>query len=175
MIKAYFFDLGETLAEFRDRTKFWEQLSAEQDEALMTTPDFDSVDLGDKRDFIYGEMAAVQFSLYPDSERVIRQLKGRYSVGLVSNINCITCSLIRERLPEFLSYFDVLAFSCEVGARKPNPAMFRYALNQLNQNGSTITPEEVVMIGDKDITPALQLGMQARLIDRSRQNLEDVI
>ena len=57
--------------------------------------------------------------------------------------------------------------------------MYSKRLRELNNNnGSDIKLGEVIMIGDKedkDIEPALKLGMQARIIDRKFQKLEDVI
>lgn len=56
-------------------------------------------------------------------------------------------------------YFKVVVGSGEFGAEKPDPAIFRHALEQLG-----VPATECVFVGDnpeKDIKPARELGMQA--------------
>ncbi|HWG90358.1 MAG TPA: HAD family hydrolase [Candidatus Thermoplasmatota archaeon] len=64
--------------------------------------------------------------------------------------------LLRFRLAP---YFDPVVLAGEVGLRKPDPAIFEFALGQMG-----FRPEEVLMVGDSyalDVLPALQLGMRA--------------
>jgi len=96
----------------------------------------------------------------------------------------ITANRIRELFPDFLNMFDVVTLSAEIGLKKPNPEIFLRTLQmlngycKLNGNHQDILPEEVMMVGDKqdkDVDPAIALGMQAKLIDRNTQNLNDVL
>ena len=55
-------------------------------------------------------------------------------------------------------YFSVIASSAELGVSKPDPAIFRLALEQAD-----CTPKNAVMVGDRldnDIRPAKELGMK---------------
>lgn len=66
-------------------------------------------------------------------------------------------------------FFDQIFISGETGYEKPNPAAFTHALNSLQG-----TPENSVMIGDSleyDITPAVDLGIGAILLNRSEKAL----
>jgi putative hydrolase of the HAD superfamily len=53
---------------------------------------------------------------------------------------------------------DVAVFSSEIGRRKPDPTIFRYALDRLG-----VEPERALMVGDKvavDVAGAAALGMR---------------
>ena len=57
------------------------------------------------------------------------------------------------------SRFDALSFSCMLGVRKPDPAIYRQALTQL-----ALTPQECVFVGDgggRELSGAAALGMHA--------------
>jgi FMN phosphatase YigB (HAD superfamily) len=57
-----------------------------------------------------------------------------------------------------LKHFGVVAISDELGMRKPDPAIFRWALEQAGTS-----PSHAVMVGDRrdnDIVPAGMLGMK---------------
>ena len=71
-------------------------------------------------------------------------------------------------------FFDVCVCGDTVGKRKPNPQVFRYALNQLN-----IRASEAIFIGDRldtDYLGAKKAGMTPILIRResSKQEVGDV-
>jgi epoxide hydrolase-like predicted phosphatase len=57
---------------------------------------------------------------------LIRQLQKRYKIGLLSNINIGSYYHVR-RIAD-LGSFDYLILSCYAHARKPDPAIFRYAV-----------------------------------------------
>ena len=76
-----------------------------------------------------------------------------------------------EREFDWIHRFDVLVWSCQVGVVKPDPAIYRYALKQLQTQ-----PEETLFIDDKllNIEAAQALGMQAiefSTIERLRADL----
>lgn len=177
MIKAYFFDLFGTLADYRDKDKIKkfgeENIFREHHDYLLATK---------IRNYEFSEKYIQKIIewcnmfdqyLYEDSWIVIEKLKKNYKLGLISNIYEQTKKNFIEKFGNFLKNFNIVIFSSEVGIIKPDPEIFYLALNNLN-----VKPEEVIMIGDKahrDIEPALKIGMQARLIDRKTQTLEDVI
>jgi HAD superfamily hydrolase (TIGR01509 family) len=61
------------------------------------------------------------------------------------------------------SRFDVIVFSCDVGYLKPDPRIFKIALQQLG-----VKPEEAVLVGDKirtDILGGAILGVKTILLE----------
>ena len=91
----------------------------------------------------------------PGALPLVRALADRYRLGIVAN-QFVECrgALARRGL---LEHFDVVAISEELGLYKPDPALFRWALDQ-----SGADAREVLMIGDRhdnDIVPAASLGM----------------
>jgi HAD superfamily hydrolase (TIGR01509 family) len=80
-------------------------------------------------------------------------------LGLVSNA-IDPPGLLHRDLAELgvAERLDVAVFSSEIGRRKPDPAIFRYALERLG-----VEPERALMVGDKvaiDIAGAKALGMR---------------
>jgi len=181
MIKAYFFDWMKTLGDYKDIIDFKEYLTPEEYASFTLTKELDDLGLDDKKKkkILYGLNGTI-LSLFEDSLEIIKELKEKgYKICLISNTYPITPNRIRKLFGNVLKYFNVVTFSSEVGIKKPNPEIFTFTLNQLNKlNNKSILPKEVIMIGNSeehDINPALSLGMQARLIDRTKQNLRDVI
>jgi len=60
-------------------------------------------------------------------ESFLEALRARYRVLLLSNTNAIHFKMIRERYP-IISHFDDYILSYEVGAQKPEDAIYRAAL-----------------------------------------------
>ncbi len=98
-------------------------------------------------------------STYPLDKRVItllEKLTKQYTLVLVSN-------QIQDWLEEVIdknslrTIFNYTANSYEVGVRKPNPKIFKHALNLAESK-----PREAVFIDDtaKNISAAQELGMQ---------------
>ncbi len=181
MIKAYFFDWGDTLVTMEDTINFGKHLTNKEHESLLITNDFSKVKLANgKRNLIYNALLEARFNLFPDSSTVIEKLKEEeYKLAIISNAYCITPERSRVCFPDFFKLFDIVTFSSEVGMRKPNKEIFTYTLNKLNKEYNVdVLPNQVMMIGDRednDIMPALQLGMQAKLINRTKQTLYDII
>lgn len=84
-----------------------------------------------------------------------------------------------ERLPALLEdlglaeRFEILVASFEVGCEKPDPRIFRIALDRLD-----LLAEEVLHIGDRrreDYEGAIAVGMEARILSRTgRGDLADL-
>ena len=106
----------------------------------------------------------VQFHLYPDTLPVLRELRERgYSIGAVSNWSTELPDIL-ENLG-IIDCFDTLVVSDIVGYHKPQPEIFKFALNSLG-----IHPEVAVHIGDDleaDVEGARLIGIQAILLDRN--------
>ena len=90
--------------------------------------------------------------LFPGTERMLSELKQHFTLGAITNGNAdiALCGLG--------DYFDFSVHSEEVGASKPDPRVFDYALNL-----SGFLPHEVIHIGDdpvRDIIAAKKVGMK---------------
>jgi putative hydrolase of the HAD superfamily len=80
-----------------------------------------------------------------------------YELAIVSNFYGNLRSVLRDF--GLIRYFPHIIDSAEVGVRKPDPEIFRIALNEMK-----LPAEEVTVVGDsyrKDIEPALSLGCKA--------------
>ena len=95
-------------------------------------------------------------SLQPDVREVLPVLAKRYRLGVLANQErWIRETMRRDRID---GYFDVWAVSAEVGAEKPDRAIFDHALH-----AAGVTPAKAVMVGDRldnDIRAAKELGMR---------------
>ena len=91
------------------------------------------------------------------SEDLLKELKRRYPMILVSNTNEAHIGFIAERYP-VLDYFDHKVFSFEVGSMKPDPEIFRHAIALSGKH-----PERLFFTDDREenIHAAQALGMQA--------------
>ncbi|MBP3765179.1 MAG: HAD-IA family hydrolase [Bacteroidaceae bacterium] len=89
-----------------------------------------------------------------ESRRVLLKLRGRCPLVLVTNFYGNMHSVLRDFGMEEL--FQTVVESAVVGVRKPDPAIFRKALDFLG-----LPPQDVCVVGDsmmKDIMPAKSLG-----------------
>jgi putative hydrolase of the HAD superfamily len=97
----------------------------------------------------------------PDAVAALDEVRGAgYRTGLVSNVT-LRASLMREDLDRtgLGRRLDATVFSSEVGVRKPDPRIFREAMERLG-----VDPPETVFVGDRlldDITGAQAVGMRA--------------
>ena len=105
-------------------------------------------------DYVYWSPRIVR--LVPGTLELLEYLKPKYHLHLITNG-------FQEVQHTKLSgaglepYFDTLTVSEEVGVKKPNPEIFRYALRK-----ASATAEESLMIGDEmafDIDGARAAGM----------------
>ena len=108
-----------------------------------------------KRDFrnAYSDI----FSPVPATFDLIRQLKPRYRLGLLSNTSEWHFEDI-IRPVEVFPLFDAVTLSYEVKAMKPDPRIYQSALHQLNAS-----PHECVYIDDlpENVDAARLLGLNA--------------
>ncbi len=167
MIKWLFFDIGSTLVDERGayRHRIEEIVSGTD----ISYEAFYDTMLGFYRQNKKGDLEAVkQYGLslpkwhgedellYPEAKSCLQRLHRSYKIGIIANQRSGT----RERLQAFgiLSDVDLVIASAEEGLAKPDPAIFRFALQRAG-----CPPEQSVMIGDRldnDIAPAKKLGMK---------------
>lgn len=94
---------------------------------------------------------------YPQARALLERLSQRYNLGVIANQPPGTA----ERLANYglADYFAVCVSSGDAGVSKPDPAIFRLALD-----AAECAPADAVMIGDRldnDIRPAKALGFAA--------------
>lgn len=106
--------------------------------------------------------------LFDDSLNVLRALRQRgYRLGLVSNTPWGTPEYLwMSQLDRFglTGFFEVRLFSSVVGFRKPDPRIFRKAMEAMH-----LRPDRVLFIGDTpeaDILGAQRCGMRSALLVR---------
>jgi len=101
--------------------------------------------------------------LDPETIPLLRALKKNKALGLVSNFD--HPPHIRRILSDngLAGFFDTIIISSEVGAKKPDPAIFGPALQQIG-----LSPGQVVYVGDTaaDVAGAIAAGIHPVLIDR---------
>jgi putative hydrolase of the HAD superfamily len=115
-------------------------------------------------DRLYSTFTTVEnYKLFPDVEPALEELhRAGLKLGVISNFEEWL-----ERLLGALNvtrFFDVRVISGAVGFEKPDPQIFRIALEQAG-----VQAAESVYIGDNpyfDVEPAASLGMHAVLLDR---------
>ncbi len=96
------------------------------------------------------------FTPIEDSWRLVRELKGRVRLGLLSNTNPWHFEH-GIRTTEVFPLFEAVTLSYEVGAMKPDPRIYRDALGKLD-----LPPEACAFIDDlpENVAGARRLGMR---------------
>ena len=94
---------------------------------------------------------------YPEAAEVLHALRARgYRIGIIANQAAGTADRLRSW--GLLEHIDLVVASAEAGVAKPDPAIFRMALEQA---GCALA--EAAMVGDRldnDIAPAKATGMR---------------
>ena len=166
-IKWLFFDIGSTLV---DETKVYDDIfqkiaiAANVSEEYVRTQaiEFCKQNKRGHREVMkllgveYPEWSPLYEELYPDTAKCLRSLEKKHKLGIIAN----QIPGAEKRLEDMgiRQFFDVIVASAEEGVAKPDPRIFRIALDRTG-----CAPEQAVMIGDRidnDIVPAKQLGMK---------------
>jgi putative hydrolase of the HAD superfamily len=95
-------------------------------------------------------------SVYPDALEALRRLHGHVRTAVVANQEATVVEALRR--DGVADLVDVLAVSAIVGVEKPDPGLFRWALEQAG-----VAPQEAVHVGnrlDNDVRPAKALGLR---------------
>lgn len=91
------------------------------------------------------------------SREVLTEIKACHKMALVSNFYGNIGTVLHEF--GFDGMFDTVIESAVVGIRKPDPSIFRLAVDAMG-----LAPDETIVVGDsydKDIIPAKQAGCHA--------------
>jgi len=147
-----------------DETQFWLKYDREVLKALGVEADLErfSKELTDEfRRVAYNTDSWVA---YDDAKPTLEAARKRdFRMGMVSNATDLARKVLSNLDME--KYFDFVVISDEVGVRKPDPRIFRIALNKAG-----VAAERSLFLGDKlstDVMGAARIGMRAILVDRS--------
>lgn len=95
-------------------------------------------------------------NMHPEIIPMLAGLKSAgCKIGLITNCFSEEQEVIRDSV--LLPYFDVPLLSCEVGLKKPDPAIFKLSMEKLG-----VKPEECLYVGDggtQELETALAVGM----------------
>jgi MIP family channel proteins len=94
-------------------------------------------------------------ALYPDAKPTVAALASRYKLGVVANPREKMIKALRR--DGLMQYFTVVASPEQVGARTPQPRMWRRALDEVD-----VPANRAVHVGnrmDNDVRPAKEAGL----------------
>jgi epoxide hydrolase-like predicted phosphatase len=179
-IQAIVFDWGGVIVNFFRPDRFreveaWLGLPPGDLPAILwSSPDWRLAEVGTITDEEYWQRIALRLGLHtPEAFQgliqdlfgeiqadvrmvdLVRRLRGRYRVGLLSNASDAGPQLVHERYG-LDGLFDVEVISALVGLAKPNPAIYRLALERLGT-----APEATVFVDDyaPNVAAAAALGI----------------
>jgi len=192
------FDLGRVLVDFdfqkviRD-LKRYSPLSEEQIHHFFeTTPLWDAYERGGitSEKFFEKLSEAVEFNgltyeaFKPlwcdiftekkDTVALIDQLRGRYRLAMLSNVNEMHWSYVRDR-HDFMKWFEIPIASYAVGLRKPESAIFEHVLEK-----AKVPASKAVFTDDLEahIVAAKGIGIRAHVFttaDQLRLDIKDLL
>jgi putative hydrolase of the HAD superfamily len=153
-----------------DDKDWWRQLADHVlDEA---TPSMNELDRDNFFEIAYEHFAeAGVWELYPEVIEVLEKLRPRFQLAVISNFDG-RLRMILEQLG-VSKFFSNIFLSSELGADKPDPEIFRRALNLIR-----LQPNEVLHIGDdpeRDWKAASGAGLSIFQLDRKKNSLRDLL
>src|SRR6266480_2559628 len=111
------------------------------------------------------------WELYPEVLEVLEKLFPRFQLAVISNFDG-RLRMILEQLG-ISKFFKHVFLSSELGADKPDPEIFRRALNVIHRE-----PNEVLHVGDdpeRDWKAATAVGLSTFQLDRRKNSLRDLL
>jgi putative hydrolase of the HAD superfamily len=111
------------------------------------------------------------WALYPEVERVLNALHGRYRLAVVSNFDRRLYPVLEDL--GVRRYFEAVVISSELGADKPDGRVFAAALSKL-----CVVPGEAVHVGDdpeQDWRAAENAGLHVYRVERPGRGLEGLV
>ena len=137
-----------------------------------TAPSLGELDRDNFFEIAYEHFAeAGVWELYPEVLEVLEKLSPRFKLAVVSNFDG-RLRMILEHLG-ISQFFKNVFLSSELGADKPDPEIFRRALNVIQ-----LQPNEVLHVGDdpeRDWKAAAAAGLSIFQLDRKKNSLRDLL
>ena len=181
-ISAIIFDFGGVMVPFVEAASFVEQEAGmglapgSLAELLWASPEWRQAEVGAITDEEYWRRVGARLGMQTDQEitdfawgllgdvkadprmvELVKGLRSRYRTGLLSNATDLLPRLLREHY-HFDDLFQVEVISAVVGLTKPNPAIYRLALERLETE-----PEATVFIDnlEANVQAAAAMGIKA--------------
>ncbi len=106
-----------------------------------------------------------QFVLIEDTQKIVKKLKGKYILGVISNHAKEWINYCKKHY-EIDGLFDSILWSYDIGLAKPDPKIFKLMLKRLN-----LKARECLFIDDQEnnIKTAKKLGFKTILFENPRQ------
>lgn len=110
------------------------------------------------------------FSLNNDVFNVIKNLSGKYRIGMITNAAAFDMFMLKRDGVE--KYLDSIIVSASVGVTKPNPKIYQLSVKDLN-----VKPDECVFIDDRErnLDGAAKAGMECILFKNAKQLNKDLV
>jgi len=111
------------------------------------------------------------WQLYPEVPEVLQQLRPRFQLAVVSNFDGRLRFILQQL--GISNYFSYIFISSELGADKPDPEIFRRALEIIHLDAN-----EVLEVGDdpeRDWKAAKAAGLLVFRLDRPNNSLRDLL
>jgi len=114
-------------------------------------------------------MSSVHFAVFPDVEEALAWCRRLgLAVGVVSNWDCSLPDVLERT--GVMEHLDFAVVSALAGVAKPEPQIFRLALEQVGTG-----PDRAVYVGDEwegDVKAAIDAGLHGILLDRQNRRPE---
>jgi putative hydrolase of the HAD superfamily len=113
---------------------------------------------------LFRSLSRRQFGLFPDAVAVLKRLRGRHAVALVSDAQWVFTEPELE-ITGLRDLFEVRVLSSRLGFKKPDPRLFAKALAAIH-----VPPASAVYVGDnpsRDLVGAKRAGMKSVLFRSS--------
>jgi putative hydrolase of the HAD superfamily len=184
MIRCVLSDLGRVIIHF-DNTIFFEKIANYSSLSKEEIAELASTHSSPRRAFDSGDITAMEFynqttrileakidydnffSIYNDVFslnspilEIMKKLKRKYRLVLLSNTDVMRFGFIKKRFPEIM-IFDDYVLSYEVGVMKPHPRIYEEAMKKAG-----VEARECVFIDDieENIEAARKLGIKGILM-----------
>jgi putative hydrolase of the HAD superfamily len=146
-----------------DESHFWRRYDGLVLDDLGVHQDADTFAAGLSSELRGVFMKTESWVPYPDAIPALEAVRGMgLKTGMVSNASELARRVLKNLDME--RFFDVIVISEEVGVRKPDPRIFRIALNRVDTE-----PSRTMFLGDKpatDLAGATRAGITGVLVDR---------
>jgi putative hydrolase of the HAD superfamily len=192
-IQLFIFDLGRVLVDFDFRKvirKLSDHTPKNQKEIhhfFKTTPLWDTFERGKmsapeffesmkkdlELDMSYRYFLTHWSDIFEpkhDSIEIVKKLRTRYQLAMLSNVNVLHWSFLRDR-HDFMHWFQPAIASYKVGYRKPDPEIF-----ELTVEKAKVKPEHAVFTDDirAHIHAARKTGIRAHHFTTATQFKKDI-
>ncbi len=109
---------------------------------------------------LFRSLSRKSFGTSAHAHTILESISGDYSLGIISDAQR-PFTLPELRMLNLDRFFDTVVLSSDIGVKKPNPKIFKKAMDSLG-----VSPEESLYIGDnpaKDLVGAKGIGMKMLL------------